>query len=587
MDDPKERYRLSIWIYGRVLGLVFLIAFASLWSQLLALLGQTGLAPATQQLERIALALGEDASWQVPTLAWWSASDTALTAMAAVGSASALLLLIGVLPGPALAVCVASYVSLVNVGGPFLRFQWDILLIEAGFASLLLTPIVVWHRPRTTRAAPALARWPLYLLLVKLVFLSGWVKLASGDPTWANLTALTYHYETQPLPNPLSYFMHHLPLWFHRASCLGVFGIELCMPMLALVPRALPRRVAALAITSLMLIILATGNYGFFNLLTIALCLPLLDDAFISRILRRAEPTPSIGPSETGRERRATLEQTTRLGAALGMATALLAALLWSVVAPTEHGVRITVLLLAFAVAAFQASAAYRRRQRRLRRRSRTRRRKTRQARARRNGERSKRTEPRWPDWLPAFRRRTIETFGVLLLLGSTVSFAAALSPTGRELAREGLSDLQGFHLFNSYGLFAVMTTRRPEILLQGSNDGNTWQSYEFPYKPGALDRAPPVVFGHMPRLDWQMWFAALGQYRRNPWLIELMRALTRGEPKVLQLFEVNPFSEAPPRFVRAVVYEYHFSDAADKATSGNWWRRDNPRLYAPIVRAR
>jgi hypothetical protein len=138
--------------------------------------------------------------------------------------------------------------------------------------------------------------------------------------------------------------------------------------------------------------------------------------------------------------------------------------------------------------------------------------------------------------------------------------------------------------IVNRYGLFAVMTTSRPEIIVEGSNDGETWREYAFRYKPGALTRAPPWNIPHQPRVDWQMWFAALGDFRQNRWFIAFMLRLLEGSPPVLALLDGNPFPEGPPRFVRASLYEYRFSDAATRAATGQWWVREPAGLYFPQV---
>lgn len=527
-------YALSTWLYGRLLGAVFVIAFVSFWVQLDGLIGSDGITPAIDQLTNIDRALGEEAGWRVPTLAWLDASDGALVAMAALGTGCAVLLTVGVMPAPALAICVATYVSLLNVGGPFMRFQWDTLLIETGFASLLLVPLTRVHERHQPHEPPPLARWLLYALLAKLMFLSGWVKLASQDPTWADLTALAVHYETQPLPNPVSHWMHFQPLWFHRASCAAMFVIEFAAPIAALIPHRYARRAAAVSVSLLMGVIIVTGNYGFFNLLVIALCVPLLDDALLAKILR--------APAHPSRKRR-----TSRLGSALGVMAATLVVALWSAVAPGEHTLRITLCLIGFGAAAYFA----RRQKRRLRKRL-----------------------------LQDFQRRATETLAVFFLLGSFIAFEARFDPDGREFAHEALEDVSGLHIFNGYGLFARMTTNRAEVILEGSRDGRTWKPYTLPYQPGPLDRAPPVVLGHMPRLDWQMWFAALSSRGHNPWVVSLMHKLLEAEPAVLRLFEHNPFADAPPVWIRARIYDYRFS-----AEEG-WWERGEPRVYVPPMSA-
>src|SRR4029453_7486589 len=138
------------------------------------------------------------------------------------------------------------------------------------------------------------------------------------------------------------------------------------------------------------------------------------------------------------------------------------------------------------------------------------------------------------------------------------------------------------FHIVNSYGLFAVMTTSRPEIIVEGSNDGSAWQEYEFKHKPGDLTRAPTWVAPHQPRLDWQMWFAALSDYRNNPWFVNFMVRLLQGSEPVLALMARNPFPDAPPRYIRALLYQYHFTDWKTRRETGAWWRRELLGVYFP-----
>jgi hypothetical protein len=140
---------------------------------------------------------------------------------------------------------------------------------------------------------------------------------------------------------------------------------------------------------------------------------------------------------------------------------------------------------------------------------------------------------------------------------------------------------LDPFHVVNSYGLFAVMTTSRPEIVVEGSTDGKNWLPYTFFYKPGDVRRAPPWVAPYQPRLDWQMWFAALGEPGSSPWFEGFMLGLLRGSPPILDLLQSNPFPHAPPRYVRALLYDYRFTDLH---TAGAWWRRELQGIYLPAV---
>src|SRR5262249_6262390 len=151
-------------------------------------------------------------------------------------------------------------------------------------------------------------------------------------------------------------------------------------------------------------------------------------------------------------------------------------------------------------------------------------------------------------------------------------------------LALDYLRAVSPLRIVNTYGLFAVMTTTRPEIIIEGSRDGNTWLAYEFRYKPGDLRRAPPWVAPYQPRLDWQMWFAALGSVQQNAWFYNLAIRLMQGSGPVLRLLTGNPFRTDPPRYVRAQVYDYHFTDFATRKSSGAWWRRELKATYlAPV----
>jgi hypothetical protein len=142
------------------------------------------------------------------------------------------------------------------------------------------------------------------------------------------------------------------------------------------------------------------------------------------------------------------------------------------------------------------------------------------------------------------------------------------------------------FRSVNGYGLFAVMTTSRAEIVVEGSNDGVTWKPYAFRDKPGALDRSPRFVAPHQPRLDWQMWFAALNPAALEPWLLDLLRRLLEGSPPVLALFRTAPFPENSPAWIRVRLYRYHFTNLATRRASGRWWDRRELGASAPLTLA-
>ncbi len=265
-----ETFGIASWLFLRAMGAVYLIAFASFAVQAAGLVGSHGISPVAEYLHSLYQYYGA-IYWQVPTVFWLNASDSMIRAVGIAGICLSVLLLLGVRWRILLALLFVLYLSLVTAGQEFMGYQWDALLLEAGFLAILLgsSPIVVW-----------LYRW----LLFRLMFLSGLVKLASGDLSWRNFTALPVHYETQPLPTPLAWYMYQLPARFQRGSVGFVFFVELVVPFLIFAPRRV-RFFAARAILVLQILILLTGNYAFFNLLTIAFCLFLVNDAFLRRVL--------------------------------------------------------------------------------------------------------------------------------------------------------------------------------------------------------------------------------------------------------------------------------------------------------------
>jgi len=460
-------YRISSGMFARSIALIYAIAFASFGTQVRGLIGEKGIQPVADFFQQALRVLGSNAFWHIPTLFWWVHSDFGLLSIVWSGAVLAAVCSIGrpLTSGQraGFVVLFVYYLSVVNGGQVFMGYQWDYLLLEAGFLTLFLKP---------TWARTFLFRW----LLFRLMFESGAVKLLSHDPTWRNLTALTYHYQTQPLPTPLAWYMEQSPLWLLKFSTACVFVVELGLPFLIFGPRRL-KHIAAWGTIALQLMILLTGNYTFFNFLTIALCLFLFDDASW-RFIPRLKPR--------------TIEfHTNRYVSGLVFAGIVL-----------------------FSFTGF------------------------------------------------------LNIFGV-----NTPAFLSEPLPT-----------LGQFGVINQYGLFASMTTSRPEISIEGSNDAMDWQPYVFRYKPGPLNRAPGIIEPFQPRLDWQMWFAALSNYRENPWIIVLMQRLLEGSPPVLELFEQNPFSGKPPRYVRAIVYDYQFTTFAERRQTGNWWKRQPKGTYFPPI---
>jgi lipase maturation factor 1 len=143
---------------------------------------------------------------------------------------------------------------------------------------------------------------------------------------------------------------------------------------------------------------------------------------------------------------------------------------------------------------------------------------------------------------------------------------------------------LEPLRIANQYGLFAVMTPHRYEIEFQGSENGTDWVAYPFQYKPQAVNERPRIYAPYQPRFDWNLWFASLGNWREYPWVVRTEELLLENDPAVLGLFAGNPFPQAPPRMVRAVLWQYWFSTPEEKRTQGVWWRRELVGAYAPTL---
>jgi hypothetical protein len=345
-----------------------------------------------------------------------------------------------------------------------------------------------------------MVRWALWGLAFKVTFLSGVTKIVSGDPAWASLQALRYHYETQPLPMWTSWSMHQLPYVVQAWSAAGMFFIELVVPWVVFLPPQWRRTrlIGCALMISLQLGIAATGNYGFFNLLTIVLYLALLD-------VGRVPAAPVVG--RVSREPGAVEGGPARWRPAGPAAWQLFA-----------NGT-------AVAIAVLSAMACF---------------------------------------------REIDLTWG-------------RQSPLEHLWSSRLLSWVAPLDSINGYGLFRVMTTERPEIVIEVSEDSVTWREQEFRWKPGDVKRRPSVVQPHMPRLDWQMWFAALDPVSAQAWLRPLTRRLLEREPAVVRLLAPSPLPGAP-RYARLAYYQYHFTSRPERAKSGAWWTRQFAGYLTDVV---
>jgi lipase maturation factor 1 len=471
LHEISRSHVLTRWLFLRALGLIYLMAFVSLLTQIDGLWGASGILPAA---DTMALARSNALHFgNFPTLTWIDASSGFLYGLAFIGALAAVLVIVGVAPLLMLVITYLSYLSFITVGRDFMSFQWDILLTETGFLAILLAPITLRHDLKNEMPPSAVVLLLFRFLLFRLMLGSGVVKLLSGDPYWRTLTALPLHYETQPLPTPLAWYVYQLPQWMQSLSVLILFLIELILPFTFFMPRVL-RLVGAGGTAALQVLILLTGNYTFFNFLTIVLCILLLDDGLLYRFF------------------------------------------------PAHLRVK-----------AEQAAVQ---------------------------------SMPRWHTIL-------IVPVAALVLMLGVIRFSSHFTGELPPLAVQLLRASAPFRIVNRYGLFAVMTDHRSEIIIEGSSDGITWFEYEFLYKPGDVTRAPPINQPHQPRLDWQLWFAALADAPASPWFGRFMARLQEGSPEVLALLAVNPFPDEPPRYLRARLYNYRFATPAQRA-QGVWWQR-------------
>jgi hypothetical protein len=472
-----DRYRLSCWLFLRGLALIYFIAFLSLAVQITGLAGPSGILPFYETLSYTHVQHGWLAWLRFPTVFWLDASDVALKMAAYGGAILAALLFFERWQTGALIGMYVLYVSLFHAGDLFLTFQWDTLLLETGFLSIFLV-----------KGGPSrLLLFMFHWLLFRFRFMSGFFKLYKDDPTWWDLTTLNYYFETQVLPHGGSWYFHQLPDWILSGGVLYVFFTELIVPFFIFLPRRF--RIAAALITIFtQLLIMATSNHNFVNLLVIVLCIFLLDDRFISsfmpgRLIERVRAARNPLLSHTS-------------SAVLGI---------------------VAILIL-------------------------------------------------------------VTSAGTFMMRTLPVNYPAVVVRSFAAIYNYGIG-----HIFHVY---PVMQVERQELEIQGSNDGINWHPYGFRYKPGPVNKRPPVNIPHQPRLDWMMWFLPPQARGDDLWLNMLLRRLHEGSPQVLQLFEYNPFPDHPPRFLRVVAYDYRFTTPEEKAATGNWWHRSYLGVF-PYVKPR
>jgi lipase maturation factor 1 len=488
------------WIFLRALGVFYFSAFYSLLFQIKGLIGPNGILPAGDFLQAVSAAFHAWRFWFAPSLFWFGSSDRALMLVCWVGAIASLLLVANLWPRAALAVSFICFLSFVSASQDFSSYQSDGMILEAGFVSLFFAPPGFW--PGLGRANPP-SRASLYLLRWEwfcIYFGSGVGKMAGGDPSWRNFTAMDDYYQNGPLPTWIGWYVQHLPHWFHASAVFYTLAVELPLVLMLFLPRRF--RIALLCIvTPFEISIILTANYAFLNYLVLFLGVLLLDDRVIEWIVplriralvdRKTAPAPAL-TSQTLSSR---AEWRARL-------------------APV---------------------------------------------------------------------RMTIAGICLGLILYSTGAQLVWKKFPGVPFPQKPVQMLAPFRIAESYGLFESMTHQRYEIEFQGSPDGITWTPYPFRYKPQDVNRPPGIYAPYQPRFEWNLWFASLGNWKQYRFVLFTEERLLLSEPGVLSLFASNPFAGAPPKQVRAVIYQYWFTDMKTKREQGTWWRRELLGNYAPVL---
>lgn len=577
-------YEIATKAFLWLMAATYFFAFGSIYFQIPGLYGDTGILPARMIMRPVGRTFAKNFE-TIPTLVWaapFLGLDVQFTleAITLLGFLlSFLALLFGFFRNALIyAILWALYFSIYQVGQVFTWFQWDTLLLEAGFLTVLIAPLqllrlsskVRWSHDRVTLW---LVRW----LLFRLMFASGVEKLTNMCPTWWKLEALSYHFQGQCIPTPLSWYAHQLPAWLLQLGVVGTLLIEIPIPFLIFSPVRSLRIFTFYSQVLLQVVIMLTGNYNFFNFLTIALCFSLLDDYHLSW---KSSPAGKNRNSASFNALWTTISRTCE-AAAFGVLFYAAMALFSVRLNPDltfdskiafDLRSYLGVLLVAVKISIYigVASLIF--------------------------------------TILGAIYEGIVNSIGFISkfrsLLGSLFFGAVALwvfcisAVPHTQLANS--TDIEPwpvvtrwngavrkYEIVHKYGLFRKMTgvNGRPEVVIEGSNslvDG--WKEYHFSYKPGNVSAPPQFIIPHQPRLDWQLWFAALGNAEQNPWFVSLLNRLLNGEKEVLKLLDQskNPFPNAPPKYIRAVQYKYLFTTSKDK--SSDWWTRSLVGEYYPPV---
>jgi lipase maturation factor 1 len=529
------------WIFLRALALIYFSAFYSLLFQIKGLIGPHGILPAQEYLAAVAEELGRLRFWFAPSLFWISSTNTALMAVTWIGLIASVVAFFNLWPRVSLFICWICFLSFVGASSTFSSYQSDGMLLEAGFIALFFAPQGLLPGWGTSHPPSRASLWLLLWEWFRIYFESGMVKLASGDPQWRNFTAMDDYYQNGPLPTWIGWYASHLPHSFHAFTVGATLALELGIVFMLFFPRRV-RMICFFIVTPWQIGVILTANYTFLNYLVLALGFLLLDDKFLRRLIparfRPAEPEPESEAARTEDLPLSILSTGDADVATADLATADLGSREELPKMPDGEALEPSVVARKSVASRIWNAAGL--------------------------------------------------TLAAVLLTwiayDTTIQMIAI--PLGRlPRPRLPVAILDPFRIANQYGLFAVMTRGRYEIEFQGSNDGQHWTEYPFRYKPQALNEAPRIYAPYQPRFDWNLWFASLGDWRENNIVPLTEMRLLENSPDVQALFRNNPFGSVPPRYVRAVLWQYWFTSREEKRQTGNWWRRRFLGLYAPALR--
>ncbi len=523
------------WIFLRALALIYFSAFYSLLFQIKGLIGPEGILPAQQYLHAVAEQMSLGRYWFTPSLYWISASNAALMTITWIGLIASVIAFLNVWPRLFFFVCFVCFLSFIAVSSVFSSYQSDGMLLEAGFLALFFAPRGLMPGWGASAPASRASRWLLQWEWFRIYFESGMVKLLSGDEQWRHMTAMDEYYQNGPLPTWIGWNAEHLPHWFHAATVVGTLALELGIVFMMFFPRRV-RLICFFIVTPWEIGVILTANYTFLNYLVLSLGFLLLDDKFLARLIpARWRPfEEQFRSPEPSAEEKSKQEQPMSIFAEsdAGPAAAELAS--------APDGVDL------------------------------------------REGSRAR---AKWRERLGFYGWAAGLVFSIVML--TWVFYDTTVEMIGLPLHEipvpvAPIAWLEPSRIANQYGLFAVMTRGRYEIEFQGSDDGQNWTAYLFRNKPQALNEAPRIYAPYQPRFDWNLWFASLSGWRQNEMVPLTEERLLVSGPDVLALFRGNPFPQIPPRYVRAVLWQYWFTSMDEKRRTGNWWRREYLGLYAP-----